>query len=467
MPRYPHLLVDTPAETARYTATRGRSSEFNLPDRDRPSHAAHLRGALDAARGQREQFPVQVGNGFYQSPGVILTFESDPNFPLAFESLELSRSGIELLSVRTDAQNRTIATVIVPDNKITRFVKVLEAYQNAVPGKRDNKKLVESIANIKLATLRELWTDEPAAFPAANTDFVWEVWLRATQEGAEDPLARLQEAAEDFGYQVISNELRFVDRTIVLVRGTPEQLSRSADVLGVIAEVRKAKATADLYSTRSAEDQTLEVAHTLARLTTPPANSPVVGLLDTGVNRGHPLLAPIISDADAQTLKQAWGAHDGNQGGHGTQMAGLALYGDLTAVLGGDGPIELTHGLQSLKLIHPTDHHDPDLYGAVTIEGVSRLEVDATRRKVYCMAITTTDGLDRGRPSSWSAAIDNLAFGAINDTPRMILISAGNTGLDDRADYPTSNESSSVHDPAQAWNALTVGGYTDRAFIRR
>jgi hypothetical protein len=99
-------------------------------------------------------------------------------------------------------------------------------------------------------------------------------------------------------------------------------------------------------------------------------------------------------------------------------MAALALYGDLAEVL----EIELTHGLQSLTLIHSNDPHDPDLYGAVTIEGASRLEVDDARRKVYCMAITTADGLDRGRPSSWSAAIDNLAFGAINDTPWMILI---------------------------------------------
>jgi hypothetical protein len=140
MPRYPHLLLDTPAETARYTATRGHSPRFNLPDRDRPAHAAHLRGALDAARAQRGQFPVQVGNGFYESPGIILSFESDPNFPLAFESLELRKSGIELLSVTTDGQNRTIATVIVPDKKIERFISVLEAYRKATPGTRDNKK---------------------------------------------------------------------------------------------------------------------------------------------------------------------------------------------------------------------------------------------------------------------------------------------------------------------------------------
>lgn len=463
MPRYPHLLVETPAETARYTATRGHSPKFNLPDRDRLSHAQQLRGALDAARAQRGQFPVQVGNGFYESPGIILAFESEPNFPLAFESLELRKSGIQLLSVITDDQNRMVATVLVPENKITRFVKVLEAYRDA--RRQDNKRLVESIANIKLATLRELWTDEPALYPAANAVVVWEVWLRAPQIEGDDPLARLRESADDFEYEVVSNELRFVDRTVILVRGTPEQLSRGAEVLGIIAEVRKAKATADLFSTRSAAEQNPALEEALARLTPPPAGSPVVGLLDTGVNRGHPLLAPIISADDAQTLKQPWGTHDTNPDGHGTQMAGLAVYGDLTQVLEGNGPIELTHGVQSLKLIHPANPHEPDLYGAVTIEGVSRLEIETTRRKVYCMAITTTDGLDRGRPSSWSAAIDNLAFGAINDTPRLILISAGNTDIVDRDEYPSANETSSVHDPAQSWNALTVGGYTDLAFI--
>jgi hypothetical protein len=80
------------------------------------------------------------------------------------------------------------------------------------------------------------------------------------------------------------------------------------------------------------------------------------------------------------------------------------------------------------------------------------------------MAITA-DARDRGKPSSWSAAIDNLAFGAINDTRRLILVSAGNIGLDERADYPAYNETASVQDPAQAWNALTIGGYTEKAFI--
>ena len=124
------------------------------------------------------------------------------------------------------------------------------------------------------------------------------------------------------------------------------------------------------------------------------------------------------------------------------------------------------HGVQSLKLIHESDPHRPDLYGTVTIEGISRLQVDAARQRVYCMAITA-DARDRGKPSSWSAAIDNLICGRINETRRLILISAGNVGLQERTDYPAYNETASVQDPAQAWNALTVGGYTEKNFINQ
>ena len=50
-------------------------------------------------------------------------------------------------------------------------------------------------------------------------------------------------------------------------------------------------------------------------------------------------------------------------GPHGTAMAGLALFGDLTPLLAGDRPVALSHRLQSVKLIHNPDPHRPDLYG--------------------------------------------------------------------------------------------------------
>jgi hypothetical protein len=466
--RHPHFLLVNSGIAERFTSIQsGGGRQFNNPVRDRAQHGVQIIGAFQNAQAQREHFPQNIGNGFYQSPGITLTFESDPQFPLAFESLDLPASKIQLLSVVRDEQNRTIATVYVPDDKIPVLLRKLEAYRDfnpEAPQGRDNKKLVESISNIKLATLRELWTDDPALYPAANTTITWEVWLRRAAAGEDAALTRLIAGAPDLGYVIASNALTFIDRTVVLVRGTREQLSRGVNVLGVIAEVRKAKVTTDFFAALEPSEQHDWSDELLQRLTVAPAGAPAIGLLDTGVNHAHPLLAPVMTNADVQTLKPAWGAHDSHPTGHGTQMAGLGLYGDLTPVLADAGPIVLTHVVQSLKLIQASDPHDPELFGTVTIEGVSRLEVDATRQRVYCLAITA-DARDRGRPSSWSAAIDNLAFGAINDTRRLIIISAGNTELDQRGDYPAYNEVSSVQDPAQAWNALTVGGYTDKALI--
>jgi hypothetical protein len=83
------------------------------------------------------------------------------------------------------------------------------------------------------------------------------------------------------------------------------------------------------------------------------------------------------------------------------------------------------------------------------------------------MAITAPDGRDRGLPTSWSAAVDALASGSDADAlqRRLIVISAGNTAPEQRHLYPDSNLTDSIHDPAQAWNALTVGGYTSKSLI--
>lgn len=177
MARYPHFLLIDAAATARYTADRGGSSGFELPPRNRVQHAAHVINALQTAQNSRGTFPAQVGNGFYESPGLTLTFESEPGFPLAFESLDLSRSKIQLLAVKKDEETgKTYATIHVPDDKISILFRKFEKYRDAELGaERDNRKLVESITNIKLATLSELWTDTSELYPAANTPITWEV----------------------------------------------------------------------------------------------------------------------------------------------------------------------------------------------------------------------------------------------------------------------------------------------------
>ena len=47
------------------------------------------------------------------------------------------------------------------------------------------------------------------------------------------------------------------------------------------------------------------------------------------------------------------------------------------------------------------------------------------------------------------------------DGRRLIVVAAGNTTSGSRRHYPDGNDTDGIHDPAQAWNALTVGAYTE------
>jgi hypothetical protein len=82
------------------------------------------------------------------------------------------------------------------------------------------------------------------------------------------------------------------------------------------------------------------------------------------------------------------------------------------------------------------------------------------------MAVTSCDEVIRGRPSSWSGEIDELASGYSDDRRRLIIVSAGNVkDPEDWMRFPDSNITCEVQDPAQAWNALTVGAFTEKTHI--
>ncbi len=210
-------------------------------------------------------------------------------------------------------------------------------------------------------------------------------------------------------------------------------------------------------------------------------------LLDTGVTQAHPLIEPGLAIADATAVNAEWGAHDNgggqDQAGHGTEMAGLALYGDLTEVLASADPVLLRHRLESVKILPPTGANEPDLYGAITAQAAARPEIQAPlRRRVFSMAITAPADGQRGEPTSWSAAVDALAAGrsfdavseglvyldeAERNAHRLFVVAAGNVGEASlNADHLSICDTQSVHDPAHAWNALTVGAYTDKAGLQ-
>ena len=137
---------------------------------------------LDAVRANAATAAdAQRDAGMKEGLGLQVEFESYPDVELAFESLARDRSGIELHNVRHQDKT-TLATVFVPDGKLDHFENLIVAYlerrKDSRGRPRDHRLLLDSIRQIRAASLRALWTDDRDAFPTNEDEPVWwEVWL--------------------------------------------------------------------------------------------------------------------------------------------------------------------------------------------------------------------------------------------------------------------------------------------------
>ena len=459
---YRHFILEGITETEEFLSPQQFGSRPNVPERNRDRHGMALQQQVEELRLSTETIDEGLG--------IQVEFESFPGIELAFESLAREQSGIELLNVRQDG-NLTRATVFVPDGKLDHFEKLIHDYltekRDKIGRARDNRRLIDAIQHIRAATVRALWTDE-AEFPSSEDDqFWWEVWIRIpVRREWRVEIDGFRQRAEARNMKVSRGSVVFPERAVLLVNSSVHQMQSSMLFLNHVAELKKAKDTADFFDSMPTNEQREWLDELLSRtsVTSDALNAPYVCLLDTGVNRGHPLLRPALAVDDVHTVDPTWGTDDAD--GHGTEMAGLALVGDLMEALASMDAVAVGHRLESVKLL-PTDGAtgtDPDHHGYLTQEATARAEVTAPfRRRVIGMAVTARDNRDRGAPSAWSAALDSLAADVPGQAanPRLLVVSAGNTDNSGWLLYPDSNDTDGIHDPAQAWNVLTVGASTN------
>lgn len=469
----PHLVLHDTSTRQDFTAhTPKGGSKPLVPDLPRQQHGQELRRQLHAlqpivttvVQEQRDQ-------GLESGLGLQVQFISQPNVELAFQSLADERQQIELLSIRHEGE-QTFANVFVPDGKLEHFEKYVTDYLEEKTGKGgirlDHHALLNTIESIRAAELRALWTDEPDLLPQdSSVSFWWEVWLpvRAQRQAVVNDFRKL---AELTGCMVSDQHVEFPERTVMLMYGSEQQFSRSVMTLNCVAELRRAKETAEFFDDMDVAEQREWMDDLLRRTRIPPDDdaTPRICLLDSGVNRGHPLLAPLMAADDMHTVNPAWGSDD--TANHGTSMAGLAAFGDLTEPVASATPIDVGHRLESVKLLteRGANPGGATLHASLFSEAVARPEIAYPNRlRVFSSAVTAADYRDRGRPSSWSSIVDSLASDpdGYGQFPRLFIQAAGNA--DDSAawlDYPASATTNLIHDPGQAWNALTVGACTHK-----
>ena len=427
-----------------------------------------------------------------EQAGLLVAFRAPPGVELNLKSLENKHAGIEVRSVTRsdptdDAEPVETANVFIPQEAVEHFRERFERYatQETEKGHPKHRDLVDRIVSIDLAALRALWTDAADDFPRHNAPMWWEIWLQRDSNGQE--LQRLAAFAQRSNLRLGARHLAFADRTVCLVLAAPQQLVAAPVLLaGDLAELRRAKSASAFVIDLPPAEQALWMDDAASRLAAANADAPAVCVLDTGVTQGHPLIAPGLAVADANAVNPAWGPDDdgggAGQAGHGTEMAGLALYGDLAPLLESAGPVVLRHRLESVKILPPVGANDPDLYGAITAQATAIPEIQApSRRRVFSMAVTAPPDGQHGQPTSWSAAVDALAagrsFDAVTeglvylDQPqraarRLFVLAAGNVSPDVfSTPHLAVCDTEPVHDPAHAWNALTVGAFTEKVTI--
>ena len=461
----PHFHVEGGGQSEAYTSPRLVISGLP-PARARAAHAARLEQAIGTALAAGRQRLADREDGVAEGqPGFYLEFDIPIAERAAVEALENKPKAIELVAVRPTAEGDEMvsATVFVPEAAADFFVKKIEAYRDEETrtGKPKNEALIARIDDIRVAVARSLFTDEAQHFPADGRQVWWEVWLR------DGGLAIFQSVAAKLDVAIKDHVISFPERDVALAladEATMDRLIRNSDV---VAELRLAKDTPSLFLEMRTVDQAAWANDLADRIAPPSPLAPAVCILDSGATQAHPLLAPGLDPADQHSYDGDWGVGDSAfWNGHGTSMAGVALYGDLEAALSHGEPVALGHRLETVTILPPTGQNEPRLYGAITATGIARAEDHAPRRRrVFCMAVTSDVGLGRGRPSSWSSSIDQLCYGG-GDRRRLMVLAAGNLRGDiNPADYPDRNDLEEVESPGQAWNPLVVGASTDKIMI--
>jgi hypothetical protein len=193
----------------------------------------------------------------------------------------------------------------------------------------------------------------------------------------------------------------------------------------------------------------------------PGQDAPVVGVLDSGLTRGHPLLAAAVGDAQG-FLAPHRSPDDDPPHWHGTFVGALALYGDVHAC------IQRGQFVPQLRLLSGKVFNDDGQDQAEFVEKAVEQAVRELHQEYGCRVFNLSYGdlnkvYDGRHVRGLAYTLDRLT----RELGVLFVVPTGNltTGelpanaCDAFPDYLLANNARLL-DPATALNALTVGGLT-------
>jgi Subtilase family len=463
-----------------FRAIGGGTEKGIPPIENRDAHAAKLAVGLNRAVAQMDAYrAAQKDAGVPANKrGSPITVEGRPNVQLRVGQAR-SGGGFALLNVRRHSsvnpesgEDTDQATFFVTPGTLETFRRNLESYGawsdpfsgNTInifdeddddgSGRPRRFKLFESAAQIRATTLLDLWTDRLDRYPRQKGDYEWEIWTRADFQDSFDRVLGV------LGLRSYGHPSVFVDTVVRSVIATPAQVAQVVQASAAVVGLRSASTFVSSDLGVGPRDPAATIHAVTGRVRWPHSGSPVVSLLDTGVQSRHPLLAGASPAKRRFTAEPFWGVEDHH--GHGTQMAGIVLYGDLATVPKDRSPVDVVPRLESVVVTAPANA--PPVPARDAIKRAVEAVEDEPATRVFCLAQTAAGEATDGLPTSTSSVLDLLAYGDGNAT-RLFCVAVGNVPHSDAEPYQVGyyadrNTQFGIQAPAQALNALSVGAVT-------
>lgn len=434
-------------------------SREQLQNPKRSSSPPYAKGRMDrVAHGQSliHQLPAVVENQQNRSKAIPNSVVLRLPFKdyLDFEKLE--KHGVSFVTMEGEdvciafADERGLAIfaerlqMLVDEDDSLTYAQLFEA--------------IDKIGNWEKAD-RISWALKTKGFPTSEL-FMLDVELWPLGEGRDTPLRR--KLRQGFEVWLQEKNIAVIDRPVnhddLLMYRVQVNHSQAEQLL----EHNDVRYVDLLPSTGISHQQlNLDINEIPKNIPSPLQNAAKVCILDSGINSNHLLLKSAI--ADGQSYIPNKDAAD--ESGHGTHVAGIALYGDVHA------NANANYWQPQLWLLNGRILNERNEFDVETIENTLdkavRYFVDEYQCKIFNLSIGNVNAPYSGAHVKGIAyVLDMLA----RELDVLFIISTGNfTGNDEleipdkswRTEYPSYllDDVSVIIDPAPALNGLTVGSH--------
>ena len=409
------FIKGTALRSEKYSAVpRRMEAEFVLPPRNAGEHAKFIR---DRVALLSETVRIDSPKKITASDRKIISVRMTTAAGVDPELLESTKKGAQISLLDFDPQTGIALVDARPE--LRPLLQKLDRYEKSLKDKPEtpsNRKLINYIEDIRLAgfsevvgdALRADWATLPKDMP---------IWLEFHVRGGYSN--KIEASASKAALQAAFRKQQLQSDLEKLRLQMPEEdvyfalisINAAAEVFALVDCIFELELPPQVaLKWLQAEHRPTTVDPQLKFDSLSPT-APEVVLLDSGLLGEHPLLKPVISGVHS-ALENETGA---DSFGHGTEMAGVAVYGQQL-------PDVLQHGryapearIRSVQLIKAPGQGTAleemrAAWPALTEKAVAIADAGAVNvKQVFALAITAESKFG-DRASSWTNAVDKAAY---------------------------------------------------------